>query len=139
MERFTEKFKDGRNILRNGIADVFHIRFGRFFEGDAIDKFAEYEDLEEQGLILKIPCKAGDTLYKIYKRPTKCSVHGQYRDDYSCFDCEEKKCDSSYEWSMYKCKTTIKDIVCIMDEIGKTVFLTQSEAEEALKRMEREE
>lgn len=32
MERFTEKFKDGRNILRNGITDVLHVGFGRFLK-----------------------------------------------------------------------------------------------------------
>ena len=28
-------------------------------------KLAEYEDLEEQGLLLRLPCKVGDTVYKI--------------------------------------------------------------------------
>ena len=31
----------------------------------AFDKLAEYEDLEEQGLLLKLPCKVGDTVYLI--------------------------------------------------------------------------
>lgn len=48
MERFTEKFKDGRNVIRRGITDVFHVGFGGFFDGEAVDKLAEYEDLEEQ-------------------------------------------------------------------------------------------
>lgn len=65
MERLTEKFKDGRNILRKGISDVFHVGFGRFFEGDAVDRLAEYEDLEEQGKLLKLPCKLGDTTFWI--------------------------------------------------------------------------
>lgn len=43
-------FKDGRNILRKGIADIFHIGFGRFFEGEAVDK----QDLEEQKKLLKL-------------------------------------------------------------------------------------
>lgn len=64
MERFTEKFKDGRNILRKGIADIFHNGFGRFFEGAAIDKLAKYEQMEEQGLLLRLPCKIGDKVYE---------------------------------------------------------------------------
>ena len=28
-------------------------------------KLKEYEDLEEQGLLLKLPCKVGDTVYRI--------------------------------------------------------------------------
>lgn len=35
MERLTEKFKDGRNILRKGIFDIFYVGFGRFFEEEA--------------------------------------------------------------------------------------------------------
>ena len=35
--------------------------------GAAIDKLAEYEDLEEQGRLLILPCKEGDTIYKIVK------------------------------------------------------------------------
>lgn len=31
--------------------------------GVAIDKLAHYEDLEEQGLLLKLPCKVGDECY----------------------------------------------------------------------------
>lgn len=32
---------------------------------DVIDKLAEYEDLEEQGRLIKLPCKVGDTLYRL--------------------------------------------------------------------------
>lgn len=30
-----------------------------------VDKLAEYEDLEEQGLLFRLPCKPGDDLYWI--------------------------------------------------------------------------
>ena len=30
-------------------------------------KLKEYEDLEEQGLLIRLPCKIGDTIYFIYK------------------------------------------------------------------------
>ena len=35
------------------------------FAGVGIDKLAEYEDAEEQGLIVHYPCKIGDTVYVI--------------------------------------------------------------------------
>lgn len=69
-ERLTEKFKDGRNILRNGIFDIFHIGFGRFFEGDAIDKLAEYETAEEEGRLVVLPC---DTVYFIWNKSSGIS------------------------------------------------------------------
>ena len=31
-----------------------------------INKLAEYEDAEEAGLLVRLPCKVGDTLYRIY-------------------------------------------------------------------------
>lgn len=30
---------------------------------DALEKLADYEDLEEQGRLVKLPCKVGDTVY----------------------------------------------------------------------------
>ena len=30
-----------------------------------IERLAEYEDLEEQGLLLRLPCKVGDTVYHV--------------------------------------------------------------------------
>lgn len=97
-------------------------------------KLAEYEDLEEQGLLLRLPCKVGSPLYRVYKKPTKCTAYGEYKDDYACQSCE-KECDSSYVWAIYKYKADIKTIVCLSDELGKTVFLTKTEAEQKLKEM----
>ena len=102
-----------------------------------IERLAEYEDAEEQGLLLRLPCKVGSPLYKVYKKPTKCTAYGEYKDDYACQGCE-KECDSSYVWDIYKYKADIKTIVCLSDEIGKEVFLTQAEAEQKLKEMEQE-
>lgn len=34
---------------------------------DAANRLAEYEDLEEQGRLLILPCKEGDTIYRIVK------------------------------------------------------------------------
>lgn len=95
-------------------------------------KLKDYEDLEEKGLLLRLPCKVGSTLYRVYKKPTKCTAYGEYKDDYACQGCE-KECDSSYVWAIYKYKADIKTIVCLSDEIGKTVFLTKAEAEDKLK------
>ena len=101
------------------------------------NKLAEYEDADEQGLLLRLACKIGSPLYRVYKKPTKCTAYGEYKDDYS-YSCEgcEQECDSSYVWSIYKYEADIKTIVCLSNEIGKTVFLTQAEAEQKLKEME---
>ena len=64
-ERLTEKFKDGRNIIRKGIDNIHHAGFGQFYSGEAVDKLAEYENAEDEGRLLILPCKAGDTVYHV--------------------------------------------------------------------------
>ena len=34
----------------------------------AIQRLKEYEDAEEQGLLIRLPCKVGDTAYYVHKR-----------------------------------------------------------------------
>ena len=123
MERLTE---------RDSYGDVYVKQHDYV---TASEKLCEYEDAYEQGLLLRLPCKVGSPLYRVYKKPTKCTAYGEYKDDYACQGCE-KECDSSYVWAIYKYKADIKTIVCLSDEIGKTVFLTKAEAEDKLKELE---
>ena len=103
----------------------------------AIQKLAEYEDLEEQGLLLRLPCNVGDTVYCIYERYTKCSENEQEFDEYSCQGCECLECDSHKELYVQSQKVYSLDwIVSNLKRFGKTVFLTQAEAEQKLKEME---
>ena len=100
-------------------------------------KLKEYEDLEEQGLLLRLPIKVGDTVYCIYERYTKCSEYGQVFEEYSCQGCECLECDSHKELYVQSQKAYSLDwIVSNLKRFGKTVFLTKSEAEQKLKEME---
>lgn len=100
-------------------------------------KLAEYEDLEERGLLLRLPCKVGGTVYCIYERYTKCSENEQEFDEYSCQGCECLECDSHKEFYVQSQKAYSLDwIVSNLKRFGKTVFLTQAEAEQKLKEME---
>lgn len=89
---------------------------------------AEYEELEEQGLLLRLPCKVGSTLYQpISNRINEYGVIGL------CFDINRNKFmyEVAYQVGLEWYKTT-----CDFDCINKTVFLTQAEAEQKLKEME---
>ena len=98
-------------------------------------KCKEYEDLEEQGLLLRLPCNVGDTVYCIYERYTKCSENEQELDEYSCQGCECLECDSHKELYVQSQKAYSLDwIVSNLKRFGKTVFLTQAEAETMLKK-----
>lgn len=81
-------------------------------------KLKEYEDLEEQGRLIKLPCKVGDTVYVIVGK--NISVQKIQR---ATIDSEMKIefCTKRRGFALFN--------------IGKTVFLTKSEAEAKLKEL----
>ena len=89
------------------------------------EKLAEYEDLEEQDRLTKLPCKVGDTVYGISMgKFINLTVN-----EISIFCMKGEKiinvkCQSGDEFRNY-----------VEREFGKTVFLTKSEAEIALKKL----
>lgn len=91
-----------------------------------------YEDLEEQGLLLKLPCKVGDTVYAY------CSEFGILPYVVDCIVINEHitfQC-SSYSNPIGDCPSECLDeIEPDITDFGKTVFLTQAEAEQKLKEM----
>ena len=90
---------------------------------DACKKLAEYEQLEEQGLLVKLPCKVGDDLYCIVNGEVKkLKVHSFGVPDFEITDIEFKYVDG------FK-------IVRFVGEVGKNVFLTYEEAEKKLEEM----
>lgn len=110
--------------------------YGREIKGTAelllqmADKLEEYEDLEEQGKLMKLPCAVGDTVYAY------CSRFGilQYEIDnivigrditYQCSSYSEPIGDCPSEW--------LDEIEPVISDFGKTIFLTQKEAEAVLK------
>ena len=91
-------------------------QFGR---NGAYYKLQHYEDLEEQGRLIKLPCKIGDTVWIpnfITYWPSRFKVN----DITIKIDIEN---------------TQVGFDVDIVD-IGKTVFLTKEEAEAALKEVD---
>ena len=95
---------------------------------DVYFKLQEYEDLEEQGLLLKLPCKVGSTIYQLIN-----SHINEYKVIGICFDIFQNKWmyELTYESNLEWFKT-----ICNFDVFGKTVFLTKEEAEQELKRLE---
>lgn len=87
-----------------------------------LQELKEYRDLEEQGLLLKLPCKVGDTLYfvsrnKIIEELIVLKI--TYQDKFIITFRDESN-----------------DIGNVSEKyIGKTVFLTKEEAEEKLKEL----
>lgn len=90
-------------------------------------KLKDYEDLEEQGRLAKLPCKVGDTVYGI----------NTDRNIVSALKIISVKIYSYAIYFDYQLIDGIyKNIVSFADaDIGKTVFLTKAEAEERLKEL----
>lgn len=90
-------------------------------------------DKQEQGLLIELPCKVGSKVYLICARRTKCTEHGLEFDDYFCEGCECLECDSRREYYIHEnYSVSIEWIVRYLNDFGVRVFLTESEAEEAL-------
>ena len=144
MDRLTVDYGKKFSPFRYAMKDGSDAEIGYFKNYDAfyshmliVQKLGEYEDLEEQGLLLRLPCKVGDTVYCIYERYAKCSEYGQVFEEYSCQGCECLECDSHKELYVQSQKVYGLDwIVSNLKRFGKTVFLTQAEAEQKLKEME---
>lgn len=104
-----------------------------------VEKLAYYEDLEEHGRMVKLPCAVGDTVYMIQRRYTKCSKHREYRDEYNCQGCEELVCDSHIEYYINPLNSSPIDWIIKMEsQFGKTIFITKEEAEAKLKELQGE-
>lgn len=61
MERFTYKHDDEWCI--NGANDKISSDNQANYRGEAINRLAEYEDLEEDGRLIRLPCKVGDKVW----------------------------------------------------------------------------
>lgn len=67
MDRWTERFtSDGEKAIAiHDGSDFPNVCFEGEREYDVMDALAEYEDLEEQGLLVRLPCKVGDTVWAV--------------------------------------------------------------------------
>ena len=90
-----------------------------------IDKLKDYEDAEEQGLLLKLPCKVGTHIYIINRYWID---EGQI---IGLAECDDVDCAC---FKVYEDPDTYSMVA--FDEFGKTWFLTEEEAERKLKELQ---
>ena len=127
MERLTTRNIAGVAVYKNPFecdrcGDTIW-RLPDYGNGSPTEKLADYEDAEEQGLLLRLPCPIGTTVYKT-----------TWWDDVQ----EKVKVDGkTFYRTVHKHKVS-KSTFSLLDiyDFGKTVFLTKAEAEQKLKEME---
>lgn len=102
----------------------------------ALAKLADYEDAEEQGLILRLPCKVGDKVYQIRENFIEpCTVETIFLGNYT--DRNGNCCNmAEIYYDRDDCPYVSTEMY--FTDIGETVFLTETEAEAKLKEMEEE-
>lgn len=124
MERLTFEVHDGGFFVKESDVKTFSVEDEVMHTGNAIRKLAEYEDLEEQGLLLKLPCPFGTKVFYVQK----CQAP-------SCKTClgftKVSNCYCEYKGRIFEQRFSYRHLRAF----GKTVFLTQAEAEEALRKM----
>ena len=126
MERLTE-WKDDKKLLAK-------TKFsGDFGSANVLGRLAEYEDLEEQGLLLRLPCKVGNTIYvNGILGVGEAEEYKVIRVDYHS-NLATKRSEFYIEALLVSAPEN--SIGFYDKEIGKTVFFTQAEAEQKLKEM----
>ena len=121
MERLTKTYSDGTH----GANDNLPCGENSYtYKGLLLEALGKYEDAEEQGLLLRLPCKVGDVIYEIHPLTNKITPR-KIKSIVVC-NCPDLTImyKSGYDYSN------------VQDDFGKTVFLTQAEAEQKLKEME---
>ena len=103
----------------------------RCFDKNVYERLKYYEDLEEDGKLMIVPCKKGDTVYVIC---TKCMTLTECGDEYDC-----RTCNYDLEYVIDK-RIVTKDLLSLLTDVtipnlvyGKNVFLNYDDAELALK------
>lgn len=107
----------------------------------ASERLAEYEDLEEQGKLLRLPCKVGTRIYKIVYCLDR-EFCGCCLDDYG-YGCKCEYYDDESDTCLNKIIENARyEIISkqfnfdMISNFGKTVFITKEEAEAKLREME---
>lgn len=106
MKRLTYREDDGK-------------AFSNFLRTAVVDKLADYEDAEQNGVLKMLPCRVGDTVYLI-------SSDGKIREGI----CKSIQIDENDNMVFAEGKDFA--FWRKFERFGKTVFLTRAEAEQTL-------
>ena len=156
MERLTAR----NNFVLDNAINAYEHTVESAFERCTLDFLKElrkYRDAEEQGLLLRLPCAEGTTVYIIDNNTDACADCRYFESGYCCEDyCGNKnvKDEDGHSYPSYPqysdnplCEKHFLEVVGRKSELdwiyrnrkifGKSVFLTREEAEQALAEMQK--
>lgn len=103
-------FEDGQcGEWLNEIADIMELITKDSIKREALEKLEYYKKLEEQGLLLELPCRHGEMLYRIEGAPGSYSIG---------------------EW-----KLNAGNAILMSKNLNKTVFRAEEEAQAVLEQL----
>ena len=116
MERFTKRLANGSvGFSGDGTPTENALKLP-----GALSKLCDLEDVEQQGRLVVLPCKVGDTVYRIVN-------------DAEPHITKDLVCEIRVSASVTLVISLIGDRIICEDDFGKIVFLSYQEAEAALK------
>lgn len=113
-------------LAANDTARVFVEKMTEFGGTEAVKRLRELAEADRDGRVVVLPCKVGDTVYFVLKDSPQFypDTNGWYIGESKVLTVTDKGfCDGEVG----------VDCITPWDELGRTVFLTREEAEQALK------
>lgn len=126
MERLTVKWADKVYDTFDPV-DIVDNEYSKANYNKILTKIGDYEDLEERGRLIKLPCKVGDTVYAIGFNNNKPII---YESVVLSILITEKEIAFNVKVDEFGINSKLKQSM-----FDKTVFLTKSEAEAKLKEL----
>jgi hypothetical protein len=130
MERLTERIKrlqkDDLIVYTNGkYEDTIPAEMTNDDIRAVLKKLAAYEDLEEQGLLVRLPCRVGDILFRINKGARNPIIKMKV----------SRITIISKSYNIKAIEEDCGEVFFSNDVIGIKVFLSREEAEKKLEEM----
>lgn len=110
--------KDYKRLTKR--TDGNHFAYSERGHFEVVDRLCELEDKIEQGLILELPCKVGDIVYRVL--PTCDNI--SRCDDFDQHICSRTSCSAFIREEKFA--------IYILNRIGDDFFTTKAEAEAKL-------
>ena len=125
------------HLVQHEDVEIGKPKKARLLTDEDVDKWEDLKNAEEQGLLIKLPCKIDDIVFVV---GSKCLAEVVPHEECMKNDCDY--CIYGKEMIVFELKVEIWLLVhlvlndCENWMLNKTVFLTKEEAEQALARME---
>ena len=132
MERLTRRSVNGTGIYATPSGEP--VKWEDSYH-NVLQKLADYEDLEEQGRLVILPCKVGDDIYAI---PSEVNYRLNKSFGAKGLNAICRQVVDHIEFNSYGYLVSTNEGMTVhrQEAYGETWFLTKDEAEQKLKEME---